>query len=368
MTLNPLSFEELPGRLAQIKNRVSAWLPQRQTPGQSFGHFQLCPHAEAADELNAATGALELWVMLGLPMSAEHHRQAVAHLLSFQNPLTGLVVDPSWAARQVSPNPSQLSEGDTFFTMTTTAALRALGAGFTIPARYLADTPPGELLTRTDLAGGCHNPFTVGDYGGLIQTHIRLGVPGAVEQWKAINRHMQVHQDGETGFWPAGQTERRTPSVNRAFHLLRSTWNQEEGWMRCPELLIDSCLAASEDPEFYSWQKGYACNDLDLAHVIYSARCASAYRKDEVAVWAQARLPMMLSVQKPDGGFSFFHEAAMIEHAGLRMSPGAAESDTWGTLMYLGTIKMMVELGYAGQTAPWAFSYAHRVPNNGLLQ
>ena len=67
----------------------------------------------------------------------------------------------------------------------------------------------------------------------------------------------------------------------------------------------------------------------------------------------------MLSVQKPEGGFSFYHETAMTDHAGLNMSIGAYEADTWGTLMYLGTLKMMVELGYPGLTAPWAFSHVH---------
>ena len=300
----PIPTEDLPERIAQVKTRAAAWLPARRTPGQSFGHFQLCPHAEVPDELNAATGGIELWVLLGLPLAEVQRQQAAHHLKSFQNPATGLVIDPSWASRQMRPNPRQLSEGDTFFTMTTAAALRALGEGFDHPIHYLDGMSPGELLDRTDLTIGAHHPFAVGDYAALIQTNFRLGAPGAGDQWKALNRHLQIQQDPETGFWPVGKTERRTPWINRAFHLLRSTWNLEDGWLRSPEALVDSCLAAADDPDFYSWQTGYACNDLDLAHVLYyGALCHRPPRGRRGPLGAG---PPAVNAFRPEAGRRFF--------------------------------------------------------------
>ncbi len=366
MNQTPIPADEWTGRLDEIKSRAADWLDRRQVAGQPFGHFQLCAHAEVADELNAATGALELWVLLGLPLTDEQREQAVAHLQSFQNPATGLVIDSSWSIRQIKSNPRQSIDGDTFFSMTAVSALEALGATFLHPVRFLAQLSPEQLLKQTDLLAGAHTPAAIGDYAALIRTNQALNVPGADAQWEAVCRNLQERQDPVTGLWPAGEPGPLTPWVNRAFHLLRSTWNHAGEWFRGAEAMAAACLRAADDPSYYSWQTGYACNDLDLAHVLYSARCFTGLPRDEVARWAQARLPLILSVQKPDGGFSFFHDAAMVDHGGLRMSPGLAEGDTWGTLMYLGTIKMMVELGYPGLTVPWAFSQVHKVPERGL--
>jgi hypothetical protein len=367
MSLARITTEELPAKLARIHSRAVSWLPQRLAPGQPFGHFQLCPHAAVPDELIAATSALEVWVMLGLPMSDLNQRQAAAYLLSFQNSGSGLVSDPSWAGRQTQPDSCSIDMIEPFFTLAALAALRALGAGLPIPARYLTALLPGELLNRTNLATAGHHPLAVGDYGELVYLHVGLGVPYAAEQWKAINRHLQVHQDLQTGFWAVEPEGSLTLAINHAADILRSTWNQEEGWMRYPERMIDTCLEACEDSEAYSWQSGNARNDLALAQVLYSARCATSYRAEEVALWVKMRLPAILAVQKSDGGFSYDHETGAKELCGLRMSPGMAESDTWGTLMYLDAIKMMVELGYPGETAPWAFSYLNKVPERGVL-
>ena len=70
---------------------------------------------------------------------------------------------------------------------------------------------------------------------------------------------------------------------------------------------------------------------------------------------------MILDIHKPDGGFSFFHDRAMDRHCHLAISSGDAEGDLWGTLMYLGTIKLMVKMGYPELDVPWGFSKVHHV-------
>jgi hypothetical protein len=129
-----------------------------------------------------------------------------------------------------------------------------------------------------------------------------------------------------------------------------------------PERIVDSCLAACRDERFYSWKTGYACNDLDLAHVLYSALRYTDHRREESEEWARERLPMILSVQKSDGGFSFYHDRAMDKHYLLEVSPAVPESDLWGTLMYMGTIHMMTRIGYPELTVPWTTSEVHKVP------
>jgi hypothetical protein len=129
-----------------------------------------------------------------------------------------------------------------------------------------------------------------------------------------------------------------------------------------PDRIVDCCLAACRDERFYSWKTGYACNDLDLAHVLYSALRYTDHRREEAAEWTRERLPMILSVQKPDGGFSFYHDRAMDKHYLLEVSPAVPESDLWGTLMYMGTIHMMTRIGYPELTIPWSTSEVHKVP------
>ncbi len=351
---------ELELRLRAIRDGAALWLGRRRNsngPGFSF-----CEQALVPVELNATTCGIELWVMLGLPLSSVEKTEWINHLQLLQNPQTGLVADPTWKNRQAAGNDSRLRDGDTFFTMTSAAALEALGAHFRHPIAYLAKENAGTLSQRTDWIGGCHHPYTVGDYGRLILANLRLGVPGAEGQWRWLNTALHEQQDSATGLWPSGGvTAPFTPSINRTFHMLRSSWNLSQEPYSLPDRMVDSCLAACEDDSFYGWESGFACNDLDLALVAYSAAQWTSHRVEELRQWAIRRLPMLLAVWKTDGGFTFYHERAMETHGGIRMSEGGGESDMWGTLMYLGAIKMMSNLAYPELPVPWAFSRVHAV-------
>jgi hypothetical protein len=54
----------------------------------------------------------------------------------------------------------------------------------------------------------------------------------------------------------------------------------------------------------------------------------------------------------------------MVKHNGINMSKGLFESDMWGTIMYLGTIKMMYKLIDRNIHVPWNYSQVHRIPCN----
>ncbi len=358
-SLSPIAPEDIEKRLAQVKSEAVRWLQgRRRQDGFSF-----CEHAFTASELNATTGGVELWTLLGLPLTADERGGWVRRLQSYQNPETGLVTDPTWQDRQINRNPSQLKDGDTFFTMTCAAALEALGACYDHPVAYLQDLSAERLVASPDWGIAAHHPFAIGDYGRLIRVNLALGISGAQDQWEALLRCTAEWQDPLTGLWPAGHERTPlTPAINRSFHVLRATWNLCDAPCLKPDAIIDSCLEASTDARFYGWEPGYACNDLDLAHILYTACCQSDHCREEVRQWALRQLPMILAVQKPDGGFSFRHTRSMEDHGGIRMSPGQAEGDTWGTLMYLGTVKMMAELAYPGIRAPWAYSRVHAVP------
>lgn len=354
---------ELSDRLSETARRTADWLWQRKAKDDS--RFSLCQSSLVTSELNAATGAIELWIMLGLPIDQQTRRAFAEHLQSFQNPETGLVVDPSWSHRQMVRNDAQMVEGDTFFTMTTASALEALGSHFLHPVAYLVGMHEDALAAATALSLGAHNRFAIGDYGSLIRTNAKLDVTSACGQHRWLLQYVYHAQDAETGFW-AHDGGALTPSINRAFHILRSTLNPANAPIRHADRLIDACLAASGDPEFYGRDTGYACNDLDLAHVAYSAARWTDHRREELSEAAMINLLDLLEYERPEGGFGFYHDRAMETHGGIAMSPGRAESDTWGTLMYLGAIKMWAELLLEPPEVPWQFSFVHAVPQGEL--
>lgn len=364
---NPVDVTEdaLPSMMDGLADRVARWL-DRQRRGRPVGVFSLCDHATVDAELNAATAGIELWTMLGLPLTEVERREAIVHLRRFQLPHSGLVRDPTWDARERSVPACRSAAGDTFFTMTAQCALESLGSGLAHPVAYLGQ-PSRRLGDQIAVDRGAHHPWAIGDLSTLLRLNHSLGVAGSKRALDDIDLLLLETQDPDTGLWNAPTAgDPLTPSINLAFHQLRRTWNVTDRPYRWAEKMIDSCLLAATDLDFYGWDTGYACNDLDLAMVMYGASRWSGHRRAEIRDWAKQTLPVTLSIEKPDGGFSFYHDRAMTDHGGIVMSPGHAEGDMWGTLMYLGTIKLLTELAFPGHTAPWTFSSVHAVPSGAV--
>lgn len=363
-----ISEHEIKDRLGQIKNDVACFLQKSQVEGRPFGHFKICKNAYEIDELDAATAGIELWMMLNLPLDETQQQDAIQHLQSYQNPKTGLVVDPTWKSRQLTDEIKKIEDGDSFFTGTVVEALSSLNDNLDHPVQYLETLSSDELIANTQLMFSALHKYSIGDYAILVEHNRRLGIQNSAEQQKAMLDLLKNNQDPLSGLWPKGNVlPPYTPAINRAFHFLRGTWNLINLPYELPNRMIDTCLKAAYDSDYYGWGVGEACNDLDLAFVLYSASRWSTYRQDEISQWAAEHLPQILRVQKSDGGFSYHHEKAMYKHNNISMSPGLAEGDIWGTLMYMGTIKMMVELAYPSISTPWNFSKVHRVPQINIL-
>jgi hypothetical protein len=338
------------------------FLRARRTPGKPFGHFKLCAHAFADDELSALCVGLELWKLLGLELDECDLDHAVARMAAMRNPHTGLLADPAWRGRLPAEAEALLRDGDSFFTRSAVCALRAWERPLPGEIAVLRDLDAGSLPGRVRWERGGHDLFAVGDLAVLLLHNAEVGVAGAGELHRAFLAAAAERQDPGTGLWLQGDPrDGLTPSINLTFHTVKFAFNAFGQPLPRAEAIIDSCLSAARDERYYSWENGYACNDLDLALVLYSAARCTGHRREEIAVWARERLPLILRVRKPDGGFSFYHERAMERHYLLRVSPGEAEGDLWGTLMYLGTVHMMVRLGYPDLEVPWTTSEVHKV-------
>lgn len=349
--------------LDRLAADASAFVQARQTLGKPFGHFNQCAHAFADDELSALCVALELWKMLGLPLADADVERVACRFAAAQHPQTGLIIDPSWEGRMAEEGADKLCGGDSFFTRSAVCALRAWGQQLAAPVAYLRGVAGEDFAQRIIWNRGGHHPWSIGDLAVLLLHNKSLQVPGADRLFEELLRLSAAQQDPDTGLWLADDSAQAlTPSINLTFHTLKFTYNVMNRPLQHAERIVDSCLAACRDARFYAWETGYACNDLDLALVLYSAPHYTNHRREEAAEWARERLPMILSIQKPDGGFSFYHDRAMDKHYLLDVSPSHPEGDLWGTLMYLGTIRMMTRIGYPQLTVPWSASEVHRVP------
>jgi len=348
--------------LQKLKEDAVRFVITRETPGKPLGHFNQCQHAVVKDELSALSVALELRKLLGLPFTASETSYIHQRMIGMQNPDTGLLADPSWKGRLREDGMQTLTDGDSFFTRCGICALWAWGLELPGPIAEYLDVKPEDLTARIAWGRGGHHPFSLGDLAVLLQHNLKLGSPGAEELHRAFLRAVTDKQDSVTGLWMNGHPgEALTPSINHSFHTVKFTFNLQNQPLPFAEQAIDSCLTACRDDRFYSWENGFACNDLDLALMFYTASFDTNYRRQDIQDWARERLPLILEVQKPDGGFSFYHERAMAQHGFITVSSGEAEGDLWGTLMYLGTIRMMVRLGYPELDVPWGISRVHHV-------
>lgn len=363
MNQPPLSENEIEIAIGKIRKGAIQFLRSRRSCPDTPVLFSHCAHGYAEYEVNATHGALELWKVLGLPMVGKTLDAFVAYYNSLQREGDGLLEDPGWKSRLLKP--AIYDEGLVFFTRGGIAALKAWGKGLERPITYPLGLSTKQMLERMKWEQGAADPFFFGNLGVILMHNATLGVKGAKGQWESYLRLARELQDEESGLWiqPRGSRTRWTPHINRTFHIIKFIYNLQNRPIPRADRIIDTCLLAKDDQDYYSWEKGFACNDLDLALVLYSASRWTSHRRSEVARWARERLPMLLSVQKSDGGFSFYHDKAMDEHLMLRISPSKAESDMWGTLMYMGAINMMVAMGYPRIDRPWGFSVVHAVPH-----
>ncbi len=348
--------------LHMLARDATRFLLTRQTSGKPFGHFNQCEHAVVDDEVSALTVGLELWRMLNLPLSKGDLRYTRQRLQNMQCPETGLLIDTSWNGRVRPEGAPMLVSGDSFFTRCAVCALSAWGMQLLHPVAYLQALTPAQFIPCLYWGRGGHAPFSLGDVAVLLHHNLERDVPGAECLYRSFLEAVRDKQDPSTGLWLTGNSaEALTPSINFTFHTILYSFNHRGLPLPLATRLLDSCLTACRDERHYGWDTGYACNDLDLALVLYSASFQSGYRTEEIREWARERLPMMLDVQKPDGGFSFYHERAMDRHCHIEVSSSEPEGDVWGTLMYLGTIGMMVRMGYPDLDVPWGFSKVHRI-------
>jgi hypothetical protein len=352
-----------PETLQHIHSEAVRFVKSRQSPGMPFGNFNQCRNAFAVSDFSARCTGLELWKALDLPFQKDALEEAFRSLRAFQDQYSGLVCIPEWIQQETYRSFMHTWNGDSFFTRSAVCTLNAWETDpLDHPVAYLRRLKPAEIPQSVHWERGGHHPFSIGDIVVLIRHNQRLGIPSASRQLEVFLKEIEKRQDPETGLWLADDTKSSlTPSINLTFHTIKFSYNADRRPLPYEERIIDSCLHACRDREQYGWKTGYACNDLDLALVLYSALRHTDYRREEAAEWARDTLPMILDIQKPDGGFSFYHEKAMDRHFLLKVSPGHKEGDLWGTLMYLGTIWMMTRIAYPELPIPWNPSEVHRI-------
>ena len=197
------------------------FVQDRQTHGTPFGHFNHCQHAFAKDELSALTVGLELWKMLGIPLSDTDLTYTHQPMQDMQSAETGLMIDPSWEGRLRPEGDSMLVSGDTFFTRCTICALWAWDRQLIHPVAYLQALNPSQLLPCIYWGRGGHAHFTLWDLAVLLTHNQHIAAPGADQLFHSFLKAVEAKQDPATGLWLNGDpAEALTPSINCSFHTV----------------------------------------------------------------------------------------------------------------------------------------------------
>jgi acetyltransferase-like isoleucine patch superfamily enzyme len=119
--------------------------------------------------------------------------------------------------------------------------------------------------------------------------------------------------------------------VNGFYRLTRGTFAQFGVPLPYPERTIDSVLAHSADPQYFSDTKGTACNVLDVIHPLWLAGQQSPHRRAEGEDWARRQLRRVTRSWSEGAGFSF----ALQRGQGWQRQPGLLGTEMWLSITWL---------------------------------
>lgn len=291
---------------SKIRNQVFAWLQQcqREQPlGLSYAFS-----AEARDptliSLCLAILIAELYDKLPGVLSQDSQRV----LLSAQDPLTGLFVDPLFTPDDLETGhygEDYIRYQTTYFALN---ALDALGCTPCYPLSYLdpfLDTVYLDLwLEKLDWS----RPWRESNRIMFIATPLYLAW-----QWKkdrsaflALNHlldWLDAHQDAETGFWGVHTGAPLLHAMAATYHFLPFYFCLGRSF-HFPEQMIQSTLALQQtDGLFHPQGGGDACLDVDAIDILVKCSLVTSHRANEVQTALEQAYLGLLENQEAQGGF-----------------------------------------------------------------
>ncbi len=165
------------------------------------------------------------------------------------------------------------------------------------------------------------------------------------EQWFKKNRQREIvfiikqleALQAADGSWHKNFQLPNYNRVNAAMKIITGLVAASKPTFPNPEKLIDLCLAEKFDAE--------SCSRVDRIYVLYWASQLTGYRRAEIKAFAEKKLKQYEENFRPEGGFSFYKDAAQHYYYGAILTRGLNEPDMHGTVLgvwgYVMLLKML---------------------------
>ncbi|KUL21238.1 acyltransferase [Streptomyces regalis] len=283
-------------------------------------------------------------LLLGSPPPQLPGAEHAERLRSLQDPATGLVPeygpDGSPGALPAPSSDGWVDDGAAeYHVLSAGYALGLLGSRFAHPVHVAARLTAEQLTARLEAlpwrtrawhAGAWVDCWTTAAYRNA-ELSDDPAAPGALE---ALFGWLLTRTDPTTGLWGAAgpADDARLQLVNGGYRLIRGSFAQFGLQVPYTERMVDTVLAHSRDPRWFSPGRENACNVLDVAHPLWLAGQHSHYRAAEARSWAEQQLPRILERWQPGAGFGFGQAG---ESGGPGHQPGLQGTEMWLAIVWL---------------------------------
>ena len=355
---------ELPNWLYSLQDDISTWLftlEDKKYPGRfRFAATGSIFHSPERSGLDASALALKISYMLGILDQLPHNKiiQWVDFIRSFQlktedvgflrlTKKTGFFIDPV-LIKKADLNMGWKGYDVRIRRAVTRQACAALMCANERPSYPVCDIPHTisqveHYLSSLDWE---RDPWGAGSHASHLVFFLKMNKDFFDEGEKynelipAIFEWLTAIHNSETGSWYIGDpsTEQK---INSAMKIL-TAYAVLKKPVENPEPLIDFCLASVNQAD--------GCHNADILYVLHYCNQYTKYRFSDIQDFCWERIKVIEKFRKPDGGFSFYLDRSQTSMYGVPITKGLPESDIHGTVLFLWSLKMIVNiLGYSDQ-------------------
>lgn len=228
------------------------------------------------------------------------------------------------------------------------AALLCAGENPNYPV-YLLPQSKSQVFQYLEVLDWEHDPWGAGSHAShlIFLLNMNKNLLKKNENIDELIRTVFDWLDGirnpHTGSWYTGDPS-TAQKINSAMKVLTGYAVLGKS-VEKPEALIDYCLSSVNSQD--------GCHNADILFVLHYCYQFTKYREVDVRKFCWNRIPVIEQFRKPDGGFSFYLNSSQTTIYGVPIAKGLPESDIHGTVLFLWSLKMIVDiLGYADQF-PW---------------
>ena len=290
----------------QLQEQTLTWLETMRLP-DGIGQYRLNRGADATVFSSCFAVFLRHLFDDLKNMSAEEQLSWTSWLQGFQDPASGLFVDPDNASR----SPDRLHDMEHLNRQLTTfclSALHALGGHPLYPLRFLEDWKSQDKLVAWLDGLDWKNPWNCGNKAMFMGIFLiydweqtsDLQTKQALDVW--FDWHDR-HQNPRTGFWGVGKAAEFIDGMGGAYHQY-TVYNYMNRPIQYAERIVDRTLFLQQQDGMYSpYRGGMTCYEMDAVDILVQMYLRHDYRREDIRVGLQRVLTGVLGCQNTDGGF-----------------------------------------------------------------